>query len=152
MCFDTNKRPLYVCKGSVIQVVTISFYRFDTRLARLWAFAMMGFARMHFARLSSLQFWKLCGSGTGEGFTPRPNTAVYAILCVWPDQPIAEQTLGHARIFDRYQRMSAESWTIYLGTLLYGGGGLAPLLLKRNTPFPADRSPLLRGQRSNPLS
>lgn len=128
MCFDTNKRPLYVCKGTVIQVVTISFYRFDTRLARLWAFAMMGFARMHFARLSSLQFWKLCGSGTGEGFTPRPNTAVYAILCVWPDQPTAEQTLGHARIFDRYQRMSAESWTIYLGTTSVRGrwSGTAP--------------------------
>ena len=144
MCFDTNKRPLYVCKGTVIQVVTISFYRFDTRFARLWAFAMMGFARMHFARLSSLQFWKLCGSGTGEGFTPLPNTAVYQF---YASGPISHRgtDVGTCRIFDRYQRMSAESWTIYLGTTSVRGGGLAPLLLKPNTPFPADRSPLLPG-------
>ena len=96
--------------------MTISFYRFDTRLARIWAFAMMGFARLHFARLSSLRFWKLCGSGTGEGFTPRPNTSVYAVLCVWPDQAIAEKSLENAGIFARYQHMSAENWTIFLGT------------------------------------
>ena len=128
MCFDRDQTLLYACKGTAIQVVTISFYRFDTRLARLWAFAMMGFARLHFARLSSLRFWKLCGSGTGEGFTPSPNTSVYAVLCVWPDQSTAEKSLENAGIFGRYQRMSAENWTIFLGTTSVRGkwSGTAP--------------------------
>ena len=109
MCFDIGQTPPYAFKGNTIQVVTISFYRFDTRLARLWAFAMMGFARVDFARLSSLRFWKLCGSGTGEGFTPRPNASVYAILCVWPDQAMAEKSIENAGDFARYERMSAEN-------------------------------------------
>ena len=46
-------------------------------------------------RMPEVGFWKLCGSGTGEGFTPRPNTAVWAILATWR---------GH----------SSESWTILL--------------------------------------
>ena len=59
-----------------MQIVSLSFFRFDAPLSRLWAFAMMGAARIDMARIPGIGFWKLCGSGTGEGFTPVPNTAV----------------------------------------------------------------------------
>ena len=134
MCFDIGQTPPYAFKGTAIQVVTISFYRFDTRLARLWAFVMMGFARVDLARLSSLRFWKLCGSGTGEGFTPRPNISVYAILCVWPNQAIAEDSIENTRVFARYERMSAENWTIFLGTTSTRGKWSG------TTPFEADHT------------
>ena len=52
------------------QVVSFSFFRFGSFRSRLWAFAMMGLARRSMARLDGIGFWKLCGSGTGEGFTP----------------------------------------------------------------------------------
>ena len=134
MCFDIGQTPPYAFWETAIQVVTISFYRFDTRLARLWAFAMMGFARVDFARLSSLRFWKLCGSGTGEGFTPRPNISVYAILCVWPDKAIAEESIENTRVFARFERMSAENWTIFLGTTSVRGKWSG------TTPFEADHT------------
>ena len=61
-----------------IQTVSLSFYRFDAATDRLWAFAMMGLARPALRRIPGLEFWKLCGAGTGEGFTPLPDTGVCA--------------------------------------------------------------------------
>lgn len=68
-----------------MQTVSLSFFRFGPLHDRLWAFAMMGLARPFFARTPDIGFWKMCGSGTGEGFTPVPNTGVYALLATWPD-------------------------------------------------------------------
>jgi spheroidene monooxygenase len=74
----------------------------------------MAFARLSFMRNRHVRFWKLLGSGTGEGFTPIPNTSVYAILCVWPSSEIAHQQLGTARIFAKYRARSLENWTVFL--------------------------------------
>jgi len=100
--------------GTEMQTVSLSFYRFATPLSRLWALTMMGAARLSLARIDGLQFWKLCGSGTGEGFTPVPNTSVYAILTVWPDLDRARDALGTERIFDRYRARASEHWTLFL--------------------------------------
>lgn len=59
-------------------------------------------------------FWKLFGSGSGEGFTPIPNTAVYAILATWPDRETAEAQTGKAPVFARYLAKATESWTVFL--------------------------------------
>ena len=76
---------------------------------------MMGIARVEMSRVPKLDFWKLCGSGTGEGFTPKPNTGVYAILCVWPDLDTAQKQLRAGKVFNSYRRRSNENWTIFLG-------------------------------------
>lgn len=97
------------------QTVSLSFFRFAGPFARLWALTMMGGARLPLSRTPDIGFWKLCGSGTGEGFTPVPNTAVYAILATWPDAETA-----HARtqsgIFATYQNRATENWTVFLKT------------------------------------
>lgn len=98
------------------QTTTISFFRFDRWQDRAWALAMMGGARLAMARIPDLGFWKLCGSGTGEGFTPKPNTAVYAILCTWPDADTARDRLQNTTIFQRYRNRADENWTIFLAT------------------------------------
>ncbi len=96
------------------QVVSLSFFRFGSFRARLWALSMMAFARPAMSRVPDIGFWKLCGSGTGEGFTPLPNTAVYAILATWPDRNTAEKRLGENGIFQRYRARASESWTVFL--------------------------------------
>lgn len=98
----------------VTQVISLSLYRFEGAFARLWAFAMMGLARPAMARVPGIGFWKLCGSGTGEGFTPRPNFGVYAILCTWPDLATARRVQDSAPIFARYRARAAERWTLYM--------------------------------------
>lgn len=98
------------------QTVSLSFFRFAGGAARAWAFAQMGLARAALARTPGLSFWKLCGSGTGEGFTPVPNTAVYAILAVWPDAEAARRACATAEVWRRYTDRAEEAWTVFLAT------------------------------------
>ncbi len=117
------------------QVVCLSFFRFDTVAARLWAFAMMGMARGQMRRLDRVEFWKLCGSGVGEGFAPIPNTSVYAILTAWPNMDAARTGIEQAQIFNRYRTKAAESWTVYLSTESVRGAWSG------QTPFIVSNSP-----------
>lgn len=97
-------------------------------MARLWALAMMGLARPALRRIPGIGFWKLCGSGTGEGFTPVPNTGVYAILATWPDLETARQAVNSASVFRSYRQKSCESWTLFLSPTSVRGAwsGQAP--------------------------
>ena len=110
------------------QIVTLSLFRFDRTRDRLWAFAMMGAARWPLSRIPDIGFWKLCGSGTGEGFTPIPNWGVYAILATWPDEATARKHIETASIFKRYRARAAESWTVFLQPTSARGewSGVAP--------------------------
>jgi spheroidene monooxygenase len=96
-----------------MQRVTLSLFRFDRTLARLWVLGQMGAARFVLPRVPGLDFWKLCGSGTGEGFTPRPNWGVWAILCVWRDAQAASAGLQEAP-FSRWRVRADESCVLHL--------------------------------------
>lgn len=109
-----------------MQVVTLSFFRFGA-LARLWAFAQMGLARRPLRRLEGAEFVKLMGAGTGEGFTPIPDTGSVAVLVVWRDRAAAEA--GHrAPVFRRYHARAAEALTLTLAPISSWGAwsGVAP--------------------------
>ena len=74
----------------------------------------MGAARLSFGRMPEAGFWKLCGSGTGEGFTPVPNTAVWAILATWPDEATARARTEYAPVYRRWRAEAEEVWTVFL--------------------------------------
>lgn len=94
--------------------MSLSLFRFATLPARLWAFGQMGAARLAFRRMPEVGFVKLCGSGTGQGFTPRPNSAVWAILATWPDPATARDRCRNAPVFRRFLSHAAESWTLLM--------------------------------------
>lgn len=96
------------------QVVSLSFFRFAGFSARAWALMMMGAARRPLSKVPDIGFWKLCGSGNGEGFSPTVNPAVIGILAVWPDAETARARITGAPIFDTYRKRAAEDWTIIL--------------------------------------
>ena len=111
-----------------MQHVALSLHRFDSALGRLWAVAQMGLARPGLARVPGLRFVKLCGSGTGEGFTPRPNWSVWAILSVWDDAAAARRALDGEGVFARWRARAAEVWTVHLEPFAARGqwSGVAP--------------------------
>lgn len=74
----------------------------------------MGAARPALAAMPDIGFWKLCGSGTGEGFTPVPNTAVWAILATWTDEETARRRIDTEALFRRWRARATESWTVFL--------------------------------------
>ena len=108
--------------------MSLSLFRFASLPARLWVLGQMGAARVSLWRMPEVGFWKLCGSGTGEGFTPRPNTAVWAILATWPDAATARHCINSAPVFRRWRAHAEESWTILLEPTSARGtwSGVAP--------------------------
>lgn len=111
-----------------MQTVTLSLFRFAARADRLWVLGQMAAARFAFARMPEARFWKLCGSGTGEGFTPRPNWGVWAILAVWPDAATARAQVRGAAVYRRWRARAVEDWTIHLAPAASRGqwAGVAP--------------------------
>ncbi|WP_103333144.1 spheroidene monooxygenase [Pseudotabrizicola formosa] len=105
-CSDSEDRS--------IPIATLSLFRFDGTLPRLWVLGQMGAARLRLRRERRAQFWKLCGSGTGQGFTPRPNWGVWAILATWPDEETARDAVATSPVFVRWRAKAAESWTLFL--------------------------------------
>lgn len=99
------------------QIVAISFFRFEGVLQKLWAFSQMGFARKKLKKIKQISFFKLFGSGTGEGFTPYPNTSVYAILSVWNNLGEAENNIEEREIYENYRTHSIENWTVFLSPI-----------------------------------
>ena len=98
------------------QTISLSLFRFNRLSARAWAFSQMLFARRSMARTPDIGFWKLFGSGTGEGFTPVPNTGVYGILATWPSGKVARERISTAPIYQRYRSHAVEDWSIFLQT------------------------------------
>ena len=128
-----------------MQTVSLSFFRFSSMTDRLWALAMMGAGRFAMPRVPGIGFWKLCGSGTGEGFTPLPNTAVYAILATWPDEETARRQTAKADIYRRYRRRATEDWTVFLTPTSARGvwSGIAPFTVTE-APRPGPLAALTR--------
>ncbi len=122
-----------------MQTATLSLFRFDDLPARLWVLGQMGAARLGMGRIDGLEFWKLCGSGTGEGFTPRPNWGVWAILGVWRDDTAARKGTARAPVFRRWRARASESYTLFLQPMSARGhwSGARPF-----TPQPASDGPI----------
>ncbi len=107
---------------------SLSLFRFPSLARRAWAFTQMGLARREMAATPGIGFWKLCGSGTGEGFTPLPNTAVWAILATWGSEAAAREGTRDGTVFRRWADRAAESWTVFLDPLAARGrwSGVTP--------------------------
>lgn len=119
-----------------MQTVSLSLFRFDGLPARLWVLGQMGAARISFARMPDVGFWKLCGSGTGEGFTPRPNWGVWAILAAWPDAETARRNVSETGVYKRWRKRARESWTVYLDPISVRGEW------SRKAPFSGEAAPV----------
>lgn len=97
--------------------VVFSFFRYRHFLAKLWAFGMMQFAARSLKRTPGLHFFKLLGSGRGDGFHPMADFGVYGLMSVWEKEAAADRFLQQSRLMRRYQRKASEDWHIFLQPL-----------------------------------
>lgn len=121
-----------------MQVVTISFFRYNTWPARLEALSQMARGRFALKNVPGLEFFKLLGTGSGAGFNPRPNVNVNAILCVWPDMDTAKRGLDKSITHRVLRDHSCETWTLYLTPTSARGqwSGVEPLRVTEKAKNP----------------
>jgi len=82
---------------------------------------MMQFAHRYLAKVEGLGFYKLLGTGKGNGFNPWPDYARYALLQVWKDAHDADQFFESHLLFQKYMRHSQEQWTLFMKTIKVDG-------------------------------
>ncbi len=114
---------------------SLTLFRFCGLASRLWVLGQMALARIDMRREPDLLFWKLCGSGTDQGFTPRPNWDVWAILAVWPDEATARRRTHDNPVYARWRKRSVESWTLHLSPISARGvwAGVNPFTVQNAT-------------------
>jgi len=97
---------------------------------------MMGLARFGLKKIKNLEFWKLFGSGTGEGFTPIPNFSVYGLLCVWETEAAARSALLDEGLFKKYLSRASHTSTIFMEPVSSRGqwSGSQPFIPKKDNP------------------
>ncbi len=94
--------------------VTLCFFRFDAWRDRLWALTQMGLARRGLRRAPGAGFVKLFGAGSGDGFTPRPDPSLMAVLSTWPDLAAARAGIGATPAYRRLRARADETYALYL--------------------------------------
>jgi len=70
--------------------VTLTLFRFGPWRDRLWAFKQMGVAPPVLDSVPGLRFHRLLGTGSGDGFSPWPDTHDIGLLQVWANEAAAE--------------------------------------------------------------
>jgi hypothetical protein len=95
-------------------VVLFIAFRFDQLRHKLWAFGMMQWAHRSLRHVPGLQFYKLMGSGAGDGFRPSADFSIYSMLTVWQSEADADRFLAQSSLALAYQRRSVECWRLFL--------------------------------------
>ncbi len=117
-------------------IVSLSFFRYRGLVRKTWAFLMMQFAHRHLREVPGLRFYRLLGTGAGNGFRPDPDFSVYAFLGVWDEASQADHFIKHSRLFGLYRKHAGEVWTVFLKTLRAHGrwSGQEPFVPEQPVP------------------
>ncbi|OCW58486.1 hypothetical protein [Hoeflea olei] len=129
-------------------VVTFSLFGFSSLRRRLWALSQMGFAKPALRRMPDLRFFKLMGTGSGAGFSTRPNFGVYTLLAEWPSLEIARERIASARALDGYRNTADRMATLYLEPVTTRGQWDGHVFEVAD-PAPAQRMPVVAMTRAS---
>ena len=95
------------------QITTITLFKYNTFLSKLWAFGMMQFAHAPLSKVNGLQQYKLMGSGK-DGFNPFPDWSVYSLLQIWDNETAANTFFETSSLLKSYLHKCEERCTLFL--------------------------------------
>lgn len=90
-------------------LTTLSVFEFDSFKTKSWVFSQMATAHLSLRRLNHLNWYKLLGTGMGEGFDPKPNWSRWAILATWQTRQAFDQALLIRSPFSQWVKKSSKS-------------------------------------------
>lgn len=116
-------------------LTTITFFKF--RKNKVWAFAQMGLIPSKLQQKSGLRFFKLMGTGGGNGFSLWPDFGTYAFLGVWDNQKSAHDFLSSNDIIKTYYQKASSIRTIKMLPVKSHGlwSGQNPFLEHKIQPY-----------------
>jgi heme-degrading monooxygenase HmoA len=95
-------------------VVTITLNKYKGFKNKFWAFQMMQFAHKNLKNVNGLTFYKLMGTGSGNGFKVSADFSTYALLTVWENEQQADDFLNEGKLHKLYREKSIEQFIVYM--------------------------------------
>jgi hypothetical protein len=102
-------------------ITTLTLFQFEGRSNKFWAFKQMGIAAPFFEKIPGLDFFKLLGTGGGNGFSLRPNFSQYGLLFVWKSEEEAKRFFQEDPLFLSYKKRAVSFQTYYLSPSMCHG-------------------------------
>jgi hypothetical protein len=96
------------------QITTATFFNVDGFANKWWAFKQMQLGLQALKGVQGLSFYKILGSGDGNGFGILPNFGTYVLFCVWEKESDAHLFFAHNDFYQSYRSRSSEQLTVYL--------------------------------------
>ncbi len=85
---------------------TLSFYQFDGFWSRYMAISIMGFSKVIRPKGKGMLVGKLLGTGSGLGFSRKPNWGQYAHFAVWESEAAAKEYFSKSTLIRRLTKHS----------------------------------------------
>ncbi len=79
-----------------------------------WAFKQMGLAHQYLSNIEGLNWYKLMGTGGGDGFKPWPDWGTYALLMNWSSHSFALKALESNPKLKAFFTLASNSKTWWL--------------------------------------
>ncbi|NOS94279.1 MAG: DUF3291 domain-containing protein [Cyclobacteriaceae bacterium] len=118
------------------QTTTVTFFRFNTFLDKVWALSMMQLAHADLKKVQGQSFYKLMGSGRGLGFNALPDWSTYALLQTWESEEAARSFFEGSQTITHYRQHATEVWTTFLKNISAHGqwDGRNPFQVSEDLP------------------
>lgn len=82
---------------------------------------MMQFAHSHLQDVAGQSFYKLMGSGKGDGFNPLPDWSTYSLLQTWKDESAANAFFNQSQLIRRYQNRTERIRVFFMKNIMSKG-------------------------------
>ncbi|MEL6803156.1 MAG: hypothetical protein AAFO91_05135, partial [Bacteroidota bacterium] len=104
----------FECMASV---TCVSFFQSSGLRSRWKSFLMMQRGHGMLKNQAGLQFYKLMGSGRGNGFSPYADWGTYCLLTVWDNIEQARNFTRNSKLHKTYSGFCDDILTLYLGCI-----------------------------------
>ncbi len=75
---------------------------------------MMQFAHAYLKDIDGLRFYRLLGTGAGNGFHWSSDFSTYALLTVWDIEADADTFIAETGLYAQYREKSSEQFTVFM--------------------------------------
>jgi len=97
--------------------VVLTFFHYKGFRPKVKAFGMMQRGHQLISQEEGLSFYKLLGTGRGNGFNPYPDFSTYAVLSLWKSQAFAQKFIQDSATVKAYEEFASSMQYFILETV-----------------------------------
>ncbi len=120
-------------------MVTFTLFRLNGWKNRWWGFRQMGLAPEQLAQTQGLSFFKMLGSGAGNGFSILPDFSTYGLLGVWNNPEDARLFFDAHPLFREFMERCDSYQTFFMETIQAHGAWDGRQPFQESVAMQADR-------------